>query len=428
MPSTTRRALLGSIAGGSVAALAGCSSSCPDSESPEPDAFVESGGTRPFDGPPTTDWPAPRFDAGNTGYAPDVTPPSAPLGSRWQTTVANAVAGRSEATVSPPVVVGDRVFVATADGVTALQFRDGAEAWQSNAVTPTVAAADHDTGEERIPPVVDGDTVYVGGSDALVALDAQDGTVRWRYEASSFGPPAVADGTVYALATDGLDDLDTGDGLVALDAADATERWVQGLDVGPGYPAVAGGTVVAAGNAFTWGIDAATGDVRWQRDRRTDFPPVVAADRVYLGNYDGLHALELSDGEERWTFERGSGRTITAPVVADETLYVVERPREAGDATFALNAGDGPPDPRWCSDVTEGAVTAATADRAMGVLSGGARPDDAGSPLRLVAFGERLGASEWALTGRERLLPPAVVDGAVVVVDRAGTVRALGAV
>lgn len=420
MPSIHRRALLGALAAGSAAALAGCSSSCPDSGSPEPDALVESGGAaRPFDGPPDSDWPAPRNDVGNTGHAADAALPEAPLGVRWETGLPPDGAGERPA-ASAPVVVGDLVVVATSAGVSALSFRDGTEAWRSTAVTPATVESPIDYGETLVPPVAGPDgAVYAAGEDALVALDP-DGSERWRYDATgSFRTPVVHRGTVHA----GSDA-----GVVALDAADGTELWTAAVEPWGDMPAVVDGAVVVAGGGPTVALEADSGAQRWRNDRQADAHPVAADGSVYVGGYDGLAALDPADGAERWTFDRGGGRSLSPPVVTDDTLYVVERPGEAGDATFALDRTDGPPEPRWCSDTGEAGVTAATAEGAVGVLGGSPPPEETTEPLRLAAFASGLGNTEWGLTGREYLLPPAVVDGAVVAVGREGTVRALGAV
>lgn len=430
-PSIDRRTLLGAAATGSLAALAGCSSSCPDSGTPEPDALVASndGTARPFEHPPDADWPAPRHDAGNTGYAPEVTPPEPPLGVRWRRSLPTS---RDDGTgdrgtheerttdeASAPAVADGRVFVATGAGVVALRFRDGEEAWRNSGVAPNTTGPTYGYGEEFVPPVADSDgTVYVGGREALVALDADDGSERWRFDGvGAVRTPAVHGGTVYA-GTDGT--------VVAVDAADGTEHWTAEVDVEGGFPAVANGTVVVAGSR-TIALDAGSGDRRWHGEQGADFYPVVDGSTVYLGNHAGLHAVDLASGERHWTFERGSGRAFSSPVVADETLYAVELPGEAGTATFALDRAEGPPSPRWCSDVGEGAVTAAVGDRAFGLQSGGSS-NEGGAPVRLVAFAERFGDATWGYPARQQLLPPAAVDGAVVVVDRAGTVVALGAV
>lgn len=133
MPSIRRRTLLGVIATGSLAAVAGCTSGCPDTGTPEPDDVVRTDTViSSFDHDPETDWPAPRYDAGNTGYARATTPPQSPLGIRWQT---SGPGGSTPA--SSPIVANGRVLVSGERSVSALRFHDGARVWRTTAVRPT---------------------------------------------------------------------------------------------------------------------------------------------------------------------------------------------------------------------------------------------------------------------------------------------------
>lgn len=420
MPSIDRRALLGALAAGSFAGLAGCSSSCPDRDRPEPDAVVraDDGPANAFETTPATDWPAPRYGPGNAGFAPPATPPAGPLGVRWRATVPTGDREETAHGASSPAVADGTVFVATAAGVSALALRDGSELWRTDDVVPTVTESTVGYGDERVPPVVGADgTVYVGAEDALVALDPADGSERWRTEgAGGFGVPAAAGDAVYAGYSG------AGEGVLAVDAADGTERWTVPVDDGVTLPAVVDGTVVVSGGRDTRAVDAVTGEQRWRVHLPADFYPVVADGMVYLGEDDGLHGVGLDDGAVRWTFERGSGRALSPPVVAPDALYVVERPHEAGQATFALDRTGGEPSPRWCSYVGEGAVAAAAGEQAFVV-----REDDFRNPsVRLVAFTDRFGDAVWGWATSEAVLPPAVLDGAVVAVTRGGTVVALG--
>lgn len=421
-PSIDRRTLLGAVAAGSLAALAGCSSSCPDSGSPDPDALVDASDdpAGAFSTVPGGTWRAPRVDPANTGYAPDIAPPEPPLGVRWRRSLSTERIEATSHRASAPAVADGRVVVATPVGVTALSLRDGTELWQTTDATPNTTAATYGYDEEVVPPVVGPEgTVYVGTAEGLVALEPSDGSERWRYDdAGAVRTPVATEDAVYVPA---------GTDLVAVDPADGSERWTAAVGVEAGLPAVGSDTVVV-GQGEAVAVAAASGEERWRVGRDADYYPVVAGDTVYLGGYEGLRALSVASGEERWLFERGSGRSLSPPVVTPESLYVVESPGEAGDATFALDRTDGAPEPRWCSDVGEGAVTAATEERAFGLLPGGAVPGESGPPVQLVAYDERFGNAGWGYQTREAVLPPAVLDGAVVAVGVDGQVVAVGAV
>ncbi|MFC7174529.1 PQQ-binding-like beta-propeller repeat protein [Haloplanus litoreus] len=346
MPSIDRRTFLGTLASGAVAGLGGCSSSCPDGEPPEPSTTFGTGEAgRGFDTLPGGAWPAPRFDPANTGYAPSRRPPTDSPTLRWRTTLPTPDVDDAGTDVSAPTVAEGRVFLTTGAGAFALSLRDGTEQWRNADLSPTTAGADARAGAELAPPVLDDGTAYLSTTNGVAALRADDGVVRWRTaDIDPTGPPTVADGAVFVPA---------GGELVALDAADGSERWVAATNGGP-LPAVADGTVVVAGEELQ-GVDAATGEKRWSSDVRPESDPVVADGTVYLGAYEGVVGVGLDDGTERFAVDRGGGRTYSTPVVTPETVYAVERPREAGDATFALDrTGDGAPEPRWCSYVGEG--------------------------------------------------------------------------
>ncbi|WP_338738906.1 PQQ-binding-like beta-propeller repeat protein [Haloplanus salilacus] len=411
MPSIDRRTFLGTLSTGVALGLAGCSSSCPDSDSPQPDTVVDTGDVGSgFDRLPGGSWPTPRFDAGNTGHArPHRTPTDSPS-LRWRTRLPTPDIEGLDAGTSPPTVADGRVYLTTGTGVVALSLRDGSTRWRNTDVGRPIGE-----GRELAAPVVGDAAVFAATTDGLLALAPDDGAVDWRYAVSATGPPALVDaGPV----------LPTGDGVVAL-TPEGSERWSAATgEVSEPPLAAAEGTVVAAGDGVT-AVDAATGDRLWDSPVQSQSHPVVADGVVYLGTYEGLVALDLADGTERWTADRGSGRAFTAPVVTDETVYAVERPAEAGDATFAFDrTDDGPPEPRWCSYVGEGAVAAAADGHALALQSGGGL--EGGPPARLVAFTRRFGEAMWGFANSERALPPAVLDGAVVVADRLGTVAAFG--
>jgi len=415
MPSIDRRTFLGTLASGAVAGLGGCSSSCPDSEPPEPSTTFGTGGAGPgFDTLPGGTWPAPRFDAANTGYAPSRRPPTGSPTLRWRTTLPTPDVDDVGTDVSAPTVAGGRVFLTTGAGAFALSLRDGNEQWRNTDLSPATADADARYGVGLAPPVLDDGTAYLSAANGVAALRTDDGTVRWRTaDIDPVGPPTVADGTVFVPAVDEL---------VALDAADGSERWVASTNGGP-LPAVADGTVVVAGEELHI-LDATTGEERWSSGVRPESDPVVADGTVYLGTYEGVVGVNLDDGTEQFTVDRGGGRTYSTPVVTPETVYAVERPGEAGDATFALDrTDDGAPEPRWCSYVGEGTVTAAAGDHAFALQSGaGGGP----TPARLLAFTARFGEATWGYRSTERVVSPAVLDGGVVTATRLGTVVAFG--
>lgn len=110
-----------------------------------------------------------------------------------------------------PAIAGGRAYVpaATSEGdggrLRALDLDTGEAAWTAR--VPNEAAS----------PAVAGDRIYVAGAGAVVALDAS-GAERWRTEIGTSGaPPALAAETVVIACADGT--------LRGLHADDGSERW-----------------------------------------------------------------------------------------------------------------------------------------------------------------------------------------------------------
>lgn len=425
MPSTRRHLLktivgAGSVAG--IAGLAGCSSSCPDSDPPTPDETVSilADARGPFETTPTGEWNGFAGDAGNTGYA-DRSLPAADLAVRWRSDLDLPDTDAGGLSASAPTVGGDMVLVADERRVHAYSLRTGDHHWTSDEVSPTTDDTTVEYQSNTVAPVLGPEgTVLVGTSDALIALEPSNGSVRWRVaDLTQVSRPVVLDGTIFAL----------GRGWIVAVAPDGTEQWRRPANrlSAPVPPAADDGRIVYPGEEGVVGLDGSTGSQIWVRDRRTETHLVIDDGTAFLGNYEGLHAIDLYTGDPLWTFSRGDFRALLSPVVTPDTIYAVEQPGEAGAATFALDRTDGEPTPRWCSYVGSGAVTAATEDFALTTTSLGTGPDRAPS---IVAFTADLGASSWAIEGgshpRAWVNPPAIMDGAIVGTTRGGTMVAIG--
>lgn len=396
-----RRAFLGTVAVGAATSVAGCSSSCPDSEGPAPSQTVTRGTDGSgFEALPSGSWPSPQFDAANTGYT-SATPPLDQPSVRWQTTLQRLSSGAEPDAPSPPTVAGETVLTAIGSGVVALSLGDGSEQWRRE-LTPATVQSDVRYGTEPVPPVAAGSRVIVSTADGVVALEITDGRVAWRATGvSGTGVPAVADDMVI---------VPTAGGLRAFDTSDGSQQWVANVDAT--MPALVNDTVVAGGDR-TVALQRATGDQQWAHRERIRGYPVVADGTVYLGTADGMIGRSLTDGTERWRIDRGR---FGPPVVTPESVYAAEQPGEAGDATFAFDRpADGRPDPRWCSRVGDGTVTAAASNAVLASESSG-----------LVAFTAQFGEASWQYPLETPTVPPAILDGAVVSVSRDGTVVGIG--
>lgn len=193
----------------------------------------------------------------------------------------------------------------TRDGWLHAFRRDGTLAWEFKAGGAFPAA-----------PTVSGDAVYAGSSDGRVyALALSDGKLRWSYDAGEeMGTrPAVVDGAVYVMSLQ--------DTLVALDAKTGQWKWLhrreaRGIDRGftirgAAGAVVRGGVVYGAySDGFVAALDAANGQVRWERQvapagEYTDVDGLwLDGDRLYAAAYSGaLLALDPSTGATVWSFQ-----------------------------------------------------------------------------------------------------------------------------
>jgi outer membrane protein assembly factor BamB len=205
-------------------------------------------------------------------------------------------------------------------------------------------------------PAVDGDRLYVASSDGVVhALDTETGDRLWSYETLRLvvSTPAVVDGTVYIG--------DWGGQVYAIDAATGDEEWVFSSTAQyiSGSPAVDDGTVYIGLAAIPEenpegaerpyemrgelvALSADTGEVRWRF--RTDAieigsSPAVTSDAIYLGSHslrEGvsgyLYAVSPAAGEQLWRREVEGVGVGSSPAVADGYLFF----GDASGGTVAL--------------------------------------------------------------------------------------------
>lgn len=405
MPSTLRRTFLGMVATGTVASIAGCSSSCPDTGTPDPSYTVEPGtGDSGFETVPDSSWPSPRFDAANTGYAPVKLATPTPS-VKWQADISATSASNKTDGASALVVADETVVLTTSTGVVALSLRDGTEQWRRD-LTPATAPSTVDIGDNPAPPVMANGQVYLATADSVVALANDDGTVAWRNtDVAGTGVPVVTDAALFVPTTDGVARFDTTDG---------TRQWTVPADAT--RIAVTDSTVVTSGEQVM-AVDADTSEVRWRRSDRPTGYPVVADGTVYVtSSYGELLGRSLTDGTEQWRIDRG--RSLEVPVVTPESVYAIERPGEASSATFAFDrVADGPPEPRWCSEINIGGAVTAAADGSVFTFQ-----RDNG----LTAFTTRFGEAVWQYPAEYQAVSLAVLDGGIVSVSPDGTVVALG--
>lgn len=293
---TTRRELLAATAGGTVAALAGCSNGGADSAGSKRDprvvwkqAIPEVDGVAVADGAvfvlrPTA---VEAYDAADGTR-------------RWRTDIRRG--SRRDLAVH-----GDSVFVDSSE-LLALDRGDGEPRWSVSESVHNVAGP------------VDGAFV-LEVSDGLVAVDAATGEQRWFASATV---PAI--GEAQTLAVDEPHGPDRGSAVAGIGVEDGKEQWqyteMRNLDM---VGAVAGTAVVHATPASpnhresVLGLGLADGSVRWEHDG----PPTDGVTKVVL---DDEHAVVVAT--EDWAMEvhAESGRQLWshgADELADPTELVV---------------------------------------------------------------------------------------------------------
>ncbi|MDP2311512.1 MAG: PQQ-binding-like beta-propeller repeat protein [Pseudomonadota bacterium] len=253
--------------------------------------------------------------------------------------------------VSAPVLTETMLYVTDAAGYTSAFLRDrlgqGLPAWTHFSGAPILSS----------PTVVNG-VVYVTNVDDLVyALDAGTGELKWRHahkleavrvaELELFGAPApvVAGDTVLVGFSDGF--------LVGLGAADGSPRW--SASIGEGIypdliapPQPVGNSVVVGGYSEPLvSLDPASRSVQWRLDLASATPFTLQGETLWHGSPDGLlHRIDARTGNIVWTWDSGTGGSITTPIPtaqgllvasSEGSMYLVDP--ESGTTRWAFDPG-----------------------------------------------------------------------------------------
>lgn len=265
---------------------------------------------------------------------------------------------RSISAGAPPVVADGRVFVAASDAASAEDGTDG----ESGTTTPTPAglyALDATNGQTEwslptgtafaaSPTVHDGTVYAVAANGVVYAFSAESGSLDWQRVAIKTTNQQTPANAAPTVAEDTLFVVDTA--LHALATDDGEERW-SATTKQPitGAPAVDKGVVVVPTGAGIVAFDADTGKQRWrQTGSAVRTTPAIAHDRVFVGGFDGdLVAFTLANGDPVWraglessgnqnTQSGSGGVAVSTPAVAEPDVYAV-----ADDTLFAVGIENG---------------------------------------------------------------------------------------
>ncbi len=202
----------------------------------------------------------------------------------------------SGAVVSAPVVANGLVYLTSGGVVYAYHTESGLPAWKSDPDYNAVGQVE----------VMNGVVYGYSGHGWIFSIDAGSGA-----PIAAIEHPAAGAASFFVVANEQIH-LALGSTLAAIDPLTFTERWSIQL---PGYAnglAVSGDTIVIGANGTILGLDASTGQARWQT--------LVVASADAYGSYGGLqtaiagdlvfvnstinelvYALSLADGHEVWS-------------------------------------------------------------------------------------------------------------------------------
>ncbi|OGO36813.1 MAG: hypothetical protein A2W35_01935 [Chloroflexi bacterium RBG_16_57_11] len=229
--------------------------------------------------------------------------------------------------IAKALVMGDLVYVGSADGNLYAIGLDGTERWRFT------------TGHAIWgPPATDGKTLYVASMDHhIYALDPQSGEQIWATE--DLGGQLVAQP---ALSTNGVlyvgafgsrtENPDKGSRLVAVDSSNGQILWSQPTLGWVWATPLLNEDVLYFGDTegFIYAFNAEDGKTLWSRQVDTGVnrailgAPVILGDRLYFGSKAGLlYIVNLADGGPAVASPIQIGGEILADLVAVEDKILI---------------------------------------------------------------------------------------------------------
>jgi len=353
-------------------------------------------------GSPTTSWPMFMHDLQHSGTADNIPVSSHDL--LWKFVVDRGDLGN--AVDSSPAVVNGILYEGSQNGyVYALDSFTGICYWRFN------------TGSSNLPsPVVVDGVVYIATMDGVYAVNAYTGEQIWKTtEGWDFfvSTPAVSDGILYvgSMVEHRLYAFRTSDGQLLWQYT--TSNYVNSS------PAVYGNTVFVGGrDGYLYALNAATGTLRWKFNGGDDMTssPVVHNGVVYTSCHNGnVFALDAASGSLIWNHTAATLQSgYSSPTFSNGKIYL-----SAGNGVFALNATNG--SELWHFTTTDQYAMQASPTVVGGVVYVG------GSDGNLYALDATSGSEIWRYNTGSPIVSTATIDHGVLYVGlRAGAIIALG--
>lgn len=272
----------------------------------------------------------------------------------WNRNIGNGAGDR--AIRLSPVIVGGRVFAASADGnIKAMTTDTGREIW-SVRIEDFYTKEEMATGFSKKLDVITGgvgaggDLIALGtGSGDLLTLNQSDGSFAWKVPASSeiLAPPQIDRDVVVVQTIDGK--------VAAYDADDGTRRWIYTSNIpsltlrGTATPIIFQDIVLAAfSNGRVAMLSKGEGLAAYDQrvaiaqgtsdlERLVDIDGALALDsgRLYAASFQGrLVAIDLASGRMLWAEEASSIGGVGAGF---GNVYLAA----ADSQVIAFNADDG---------------------------------------------------------------------------------------
>jgi outer membrane protein assembly factor BamB len=253
--------------------------------------------------------------------------------TRWETRVSSEV-------LAAPRVVGDVVLVRSVDGkLTALESIDGVLRWTYDRTVPVLSL------RGTAAPAISGDLVIAGfDSGRLVALDIATGQTVWerrvavprgRTELERLvdidAEPQVVDGTIYVATFQGR--------VASIDAATGEVVWQRDMSSHAGVGVDDKQVLVSDAQSHVWSLDRNSSASLW-RNKDLQFRAVTAprsiGDYVVVGDLEGYtHWMQAADGRIVARVRAGGSAIYAPPLVLADMVFIY-----ASDGTLtALRPG-----------------------------------------------------------------------------------------
>lgn len=180
-------------------------------------------------------------------------------------------------------------------------------------------------------------TIFVADESTIYAIDVTDGNEKWRYAVNDSveSSPIFSNGLIF-FGTGSSNGKNKA--FLALNAITGDVKWKIDLKyAGIKCSPIAHNGIIYLGFEGTfYALDALSGKINWQTPISTENvgSASIFNNTIYFSNW-AIHALNLSDGKEKWKIFPSNFSNTGSPVIANNLLYVgVETTR------FGYNCND----------------------------------------------------------------------------------------